>query len=632
MAILAVGALSIDYIRWHWVEPIRSSYHANFFDVSLLLNAQCTRFAQAYLLRIIKKNRPVNIFFYSDAIQSFFTDDFFEQVRANGVRVIAFHADDDPDVWFNQNRIYDHRYDWIYSPSSRGVERRLKAGVRHVSYLPWGYNAVRFPQLEPMDEVYDVVFVGTNLVHEANPSQYFRDGDSRQKLLVDLYHICRQHGVRLSLFGYGWDRHPLLRDCYGGFPSHSELQQIYRQTRILFNPGFTADDNFDWQTKLRHFEVAGSGVFQLVNENPELAALFTPGEEIVFYHDLPDLERQILRYLPDRHERRRIASNAAKKATEQHVTQRRLEQMFGPADPHQSVNKQPVQTFFCKDRSELLQLRQKLLAKEIIFVANICQVIAGPVQLANHELSVMPPDWQDMQVDAWGVRSYLQLGSRNANLLQRKTQDIQGILLAENMDGRGLGWPLFKRLTEDLPGIWYQDRFYPLCNFLIRAEHLLDVISAILADDGDAWRQFRIRFTGRVVNDLRLLSHSPLPTLVGDYPELLRQLLAQCQISGERLLIYGVRGEMADQVFKILTDYTDLNIAGLVDRGMAGKNLGNWLIHSPDEIEQLRPDFILITAESSGPQIQAALTKQGFGELLLPLYDTQAMIWQLILP
>ncbi|QFY88676.1 glycosyltransferase [Magnetovirga frankeli] len=629
MKILVVGALAIEYVRWHWVEPIRSRYEALFVDVSPLLNSEGEAFAEAYLLRILGEHRPQQMFFYSDAIQPFFSDGFFEQVRAQGVEVLTFHADDDPEVWFRQNQVHDHRYDGIFSPSRRGVERRLASGVEHVSYLPWGYNTQRFPLLEPSEEVYDVVFVGTNLEHEAAPGHYYRDGDSRQRLLVGLYHLCQERNVRLSLFGYGWDRHPVLKECYEGFPSHAELQEIYRRTRILFNPGFSADDVFDWQTKLRHFEVAGSGLFQIVNANPELADLFEENEEIVFYRDLEDLGEKISRYLPDRKERHRVGRNAARKAREQHAIERRLEHIFRKTGTRRPGNAPSVESFYCADRSELQSLYDALLAGTIAFESNICQIIAGPLAVLGQEWSIMPPGWERRSVDLWGVRSYVQLDRLHGNVLQRKKQDIKGVLLSERMDPQHLGGPFFDALVEELPWIRSDGHLYPLCNLLIRVECLREVLAACLGHYDQA---FRIQFTGRVVNDFELKSSRALPLPGDDYLTRLGELLRQCLYSGHRLLIYGARGEMADQVLKMLAHYPGLNLVGLMDQGIAGRRVANWIVAAPHELETLRPDLILIAAESSGLKIHEFLQSRGVGATILPLYDMKAPMWQVVLP
>ncbi|MEO5344600.1 MAG: hypothetical protein H7842_14985, partial [Gammaproteobacteria bacterium SHHR-1] len=96
--ILLVGALSIDYVYWHWLYPLRDRFNVTCLDISPLLNAKGTDFTESYLLRILQESKPDLFFFYSDAIQAFFTDIFFKKVRAGGVRIVSFHADDDPDV------------------------------------------------------------------------------------------------------------------------------------------------------------------------------------------------------------------------------------------------------------------------------------------------------------------------------------------------------------------------------------------------------------------------------------------------------------------------------------------------------------------------------------------------------
>lgn len=180
--ILMVGALSIRFVRDNWVEPLRSRYDAAFVDVSLLRSAYSDDFHEHYLYRIIQQGRFECLFFYSEAVQAEFSDGFFERVRAAGLEVVVFHADDDPEMWYRQNTAYDHRYDCIYSPSRAGVERRRNGQCRaRVEYLPWGYNPELFYPAPELAKCYDVVFVGANISPRNNPEHYYREGHDRQQ-------------------------------------------------------------------------------------------------------------------------------------------------------------------------------------------------------------------------------------------------------------------------------------------------------------------------------------------------------------------------------------------------------------------------------------------------------------------
>ncbi|WPL24632.1 glycosyltransferase family protein [Thiorhodovibrio frisius] len=115
---------------------------------------------------------------------------------------------------------------------------------------------------------------------------------------------------------WGWDHHPTLHRRHRGFPEQDELVSIYHQARIVVNTSFSADGEGRPQTKLRHFEVAGCGAFQLVNDNPELRELFEPDREMVFYRDMAELEAKLRYYLEHDEEREAIA--AAERLTDRH--------------------------------------------------------------------------------------------------------------------------------------------------------------------------------------------------------------------------------------------------------------------------------------------------------------------------
>lgn len=628
---LVVGALSIAYVRHHWVDPLRRLYHAVFVDVSPLLNAERDNFHEGYILRILRESRFDHLLFYADGIQPFFSDCFFVQVRNLGVKVLAFLADDDPEVWFGQNRPYDHRYDEIFSPSTRGVARRLAAGVHGVHYLPWGFNPAFFPELAPEEPDTDVIFVGTNLSHDADANLYCRDGRSRQQVLVDLYRICQRHGFIFRIYGFGWHRHPVLKDCYGGFPDQKALLERYRRTKLVFNPGFTADDDFSWQTKLRHFEVAGCGLCQIANENPELADLFQEDAEIVFYRDVPDLEAKLLRLLGDDQLRRRIGRNAARRAHGEHRIDQRLVKMIGPPPALPETAALAVRRIH--NWQELDRLRQRLEQGTESFGAAVAvQLIAGQMELLAHEPALLPEGWERMEVDMWAVRSYGQLAALHGNHIQRKTQDIRGVLLPECVRMAALDAVTATLIGRQLLGVFSERIGFPLINYWVRPRALLQFLQHFLAQNLDWQRHFTICFTGRVVNDFRLTGGDASVVYEAPYLTRLRELLAQAAILRVKVLVYGARGEMADQAMLLLRDSPQPVIMGLVDRNLAGQSLGAWRVWGPEDLEQLDADWILVAAETSGPAIVRSLQERRLRAEVFPLYDLAAPQWRLYLP
>lgn len=78
----------------------------------------------------------------------------------------------------------------------------------------------------------------------------------------------------------------------------------------------------------RVFEVMAAGGFMLSNYQEELEELFVPGEDIVLYHNLEELEELVDYYLTHEEERARIAKNGQRKVLEYHDMHDRLEIML----------------------------------------------------------------------------------------------------------------------------------------------------------------------------------------------------------------------------------------------------------------------------------------------------------------
>lgn len=89
---------------------------------------------------------------------------------------------------------------------------------------------------------------------------------------------------------------------------------------------------------------------------------------------------------------------------------------------------------------------------------------------------------------------------------------------------------------------------------------------------------------------------------------------------------------MVDQIIPLLTAAADVRLLGFADRRLAGGCLGRWPIVAPQAIGDMRPDLILIAAESSGPAIYRDLEARQGRATLLPLYDLAAPVWRVMLP
>jgi len=82
----------------------------------------------------------------------------------------------------------------------------------------------------------------------------------------------------------------------------------------------------------RAFELAASAACQLADLKEDLAALFKPGQEVLTYRDLPELERQLEYCLGHPDEARAIGANARQRALAEHTLRHRIDEILTVVD------------------------------------------------------------------------------------------------------------------------------------------------------------------------------------------------------------------------------------------------------------------------------------------------------------
>ncbi|HEV8438893.1 MAG TPA: glycosyltransferase [Methylomirabilota bacterium] len=133
----------------------------------------------------------------------------------------------------------------------------------------------------------------------------------------------------IRVWGNGWERAetPAVRAMVAGGPvwGHAKLA-IYSASTLSLNPHHPLNDIVGVNT--RAFELAAAGACQIVDLKEELAALFTPGEEVITYRDHDELRRQIDYYLAHADEARAIGHNAQRRALKEHTLRHRIDEML----------------------------------------------------------------------------------------------------------------------------------------------------------------------------------------------------------------------------------------------------------------------------------------------------------------
>jgi hypothetical protein len=648
MRVLALGAFDVPYIRDNWADALRHVLKDDVTCVNASAWLACAP-PEAHMkvvYRLIATGAYDYLFVYHDYIAADYSDDFFAHVRGAGLKTIAFHPDDEPEVWYQRNRVYDGRFDLVASHAQRGVARRLaERRPTRPLYLPWGFNQRFFDRAsEAVRPVYDVVFVGKHKVHDHDSTVFREDGRHRDDLLQAVATICDRRGWRFGLFGYGWERHPALSRYAGGVLSQQEMVRTYHASRIVLNPAWTADEErAGSQTKLRHFEVAGCGAFQLTNTNDELGELLEPGREIAFFSDTQDLCEQISRFLERDAERQAVADAGYRAVHAAHTLDHRVRTLFGEAasiwPPKQSVERSRpmprVKTIQIRSRDELRAVRDDLArTADLSSQCDAVHIAAcdGVITATNYDAL---RDWWRADVPVFAGRSHYKLPGCARNPLQPQRSELLGGFLAEHVQLGSLPASHRDRLPEHLLGVSDGDRTRFLINHIARPSAVLALIDAVLRDDAAAFDALAPLPTGVVFTEVELALPRPVAVKgrpVPSYAEPLRAVLRQAAALDQRVAIYGARGDMAETVFEMVRATDRVRLVALFDRSMAGREIDGVPIYGTFDLPTVAPDVVLIAAAYSGPAIYEQLKPLEPQMALVPLYDLRAPAWNVLVP
>lgn len=111
----------------------------------------------------------------------------------------------------------------------------------------------------------------------------------------------------------------------GGIECMYEAPKLFYSSKINLN--FT-QITIETGLPLRVFDIMGNGGFLLSNAQIEFSELFTPGEEVILYHNNQELIELINYYLNHENERKEIAYNGYQKVNSLHTFTNRLEKMI----------------------------------------------------------------------------------------------------------------------------------------------------------------------------------------------------------------------------------------------------------------------------------------------------------------
>lgn len=642
---LAIGALSIPYIKENWFDAIRHVFHDNVICIDPTPFYSLADFSSIYeyIYRLVIENDIKYVFFYFDWIFHKFEHEFFSVLKTAGIKVFVFYPDDEPEGWFRRNIQYDHYFDLIASHSLSGIERRrLSECSSRLLWLPWGYNHRQIKRLKK-EHRYDVVFIGKNKVSDHVNSEYLEDGRERELALLEIAKRSKENGWRFRIFGFGWEKHPVLAEFAGGLISSAQFNTVHAQARIVFNPAWSNDNIPRFQTKLRHFEVPGAGAFQITNRNPELKELFEEDREICFYEEISDLIEKIEFYLKHDTARKRIAEDGWFRARNEHTLDQRARKLFRVvrqswhagvlkrSRPSLGNSSHKVRQFVVRNLEELKNLSLELEANPMMIKnADFVHILGGVPTLKSCEYAALPNLPRNGEGKILGMRSFLEFSQTGGNWLQPNPDNVSGLFLKETVRFAGLNPELLEVIRTKFISLESQEGIYLLTNFISRPAVTLELINCFLNGDVRKFTSFGIRTSRRLITHVVVdIPDSP------DFSALLRNenlsmliRVLTSSVSGyNRCVIYGAKGSLAKSVLDIFTrDFKD-RLVGIVDNGMVGKTVAGCCVVGHEELLNLEPDLVVIAARVSGAAIYESLKLHKCRFIILPLHDLTHPIW-----
>jgi spore maturation protein CgeB len=296
---------SIDH--YHLYRPLARLYpETHFFDFLTRLKLVGRRAMNDELVDLVRSLRP------DVTIISLFGDEF-EPAAVASLRTstitVAYLYDD---IWrrsFTAN--WAQRFDFVTTSDPGGVARIAAAGPGNAIYCPFSFDEEIFRR-RPTPVAFDVSFVG--LYH---PYRAWVIGK------------LRRAGIKVSTFGYGWPEGRL--DVSGmvtvfnastvnlniSNSSHWDPQFLLAQPLAL--PRMLKHGKHREQVKVRHFEIAGCGGFQLSYSVDYLGEFFRPESEISTYSTVSELISKVRYFLQHDSERQAIADRAWERAQRDHT-------------------------------------------------------------------------------------------------------------------------------------------------------------------------------------------------------------------------------------------------------------------------------------------------------------------------
>lgn len=205
------------------------------------------------------------------------------------LRVFMFCSDDE---WrcFNYDRYLALYADFFSITDSNHINYYHRWGFDNVIKTSWACNPNIFYPLS-IQKDYDVTFIG-----------------APYGLRVKYIRKAIKEGLKVKVFGKGWNKYPDIKPYWGGYLSSDEINEVINRSKINLN--FIWSSRGGEQVKGRNFELGGCNAFQICNDSSVLSNYFIQGENIATFNGVEDFVEKIKFYLDNEPIRNEISRKA----------------------------------------------------------------------------------------------------------------------------------------------------------------------------------------------------------------------------------------------------------------------------------------------------------------------------------
>ncbi|CAH7427934.1 Glycosyltransferase family 1 protein [Vibrio chagasii] len=248
------------------------------------------------LINLVNRYKPNLIFVYRG---THILSSTLKKLKETGAIIFGYNNDDPfskayPYFFWRHFKSCIPYYDLIYAYRNHNVKDYINAGAKNSRLLRSYYNPSINYVLDDCEKDIDVIFIG----------HYENDGRD-----LDILALFKK-GLNVKLHGTGWERSSYYEELHSFngpiFPVYSDYNLMLNRAKIALV--FLSKLNRDTYTR-RCFEIPASGTLMLSQYTSDLASLYEPGKEAIYFHNSSDLVSSALSILNNNELRLEVTKN-----------------------------------------------------------------------------------------------------------------------------------------------------------------------------------------------------------------------------------------------------------------------------------------------------------------------------------